>query len=198
MEIDLEEMTRLDVDGSPAYSAEELLDGEVVIRNENYGYWNSDSIDGYANPFFAKLTRELWRRFPHLLVLGECWGGYLFENRGPILARSGVVPRLFKLPQVLCGLFGKRLHKDGRLTVGEERQDVTQVKRWFEEGREMMPRGSVLVQSSTAHSWPYPAYLYGKGAWAAVDTLFFMPDLPITFMDEVNGHAFRVSTTQIY
>jgi len=48
------------------------------------------------------------------------------------------------------------------------------------------------MQSSTSHALPYPAYLYGQGTWAAIDTLFFMPDLPITFMGELDGDVFRV------
>lgn len=48
------------------------------------------------------------------------------------------------------------------------------------------------MQSSTAHSLPYPAFLYGKGTWAAIDILFFMPDVPITFMGELNGDIYKV------
>ena len=49
-----------------------------------------------------------------------------------------------------------------------------------------------MIQSSTAHTLPYPAYLYGKGTWAAIDILFFMPDIPITFMGELQGDIFKV------
>ena len=52
------------------------------------------------------------------------------------------------------------------------------------------------MQSSTSHALPYPAYLYGQGSWAAIDTLFFMPDLPITFMGELDGDVFRVGQIQ--
>ena len=41
MEPDLEEMTRLDDDGEPAYTPQERLDGDVVVRNENHGFWNT-------------------------------------------------------------------------------------------------------------------------------------------------------------
>jgi len=54
------------------------------------------------------------------------------------------------------------------------------------------------MQSSSAHVWPYPAYLYGKGTWAAVDILYFMPDVPITFMGEIEGEVYRIGTTQIF
>lgn len=43
---------------------------------------------------------------------------------------------------------------------------------------------------------PYPAYLYGRGAWAAIDILFFMPDVPITFMGELDGDVYKVGQQQ--
>lgn len=55
-----------------------------------------------------------------------------------------------------------------------------------------MPDGTILMQSSTAHSLPYPAFLYGKGSWAAIDILFFMPDIPITMFGELEGQVYRV------
>lgn len=45
MEIDLEELMRLDVDGKPAYTPLDLMNGEIVTRNENYGYWNSNTME---------------------------------------------------------------------------------------------------------------------------------------------------------
>jgi len=53
-----------------------------------------------------------------------------------------------------------------------------------------------MMQSSTAHSLPYPAYLYGKGTWAAIDILFFMPDVPITFNGELDGAVYKVGQVQ--
>jgi hypothetical protein len=38
------------------------MNGEIVKRNENYGYWNSTAMDKYANPFFVKLCRKLWEQ----------------------------------------------------------------------------------------------------------------------------------------
>jgi hypothetical protein len=116
MELDEEEMYRLDIDGEPAYNPEEILNGEIVIRNENCGFWASNSMESYANPFFVKMCKGIWEKFPNFMIVGECWGGYMFENRQAILARSGIIPRLFKLPQAISNLFGKKLHKDGRIT----------------------------------------------------------------------------------
>jgi hypothetical protein len=70
------------------------------------------------------------------------------------------------------------------------------IKKWYDETKRFLPEGAILIQSSTAHSLPYPAYLYGKGTWAAIDILFFMPDIPMTFMGELNGEVYRVGMQQ--
>lgn len=41
MEPDIEELRRVDVDGKPAYTPMDFLNGEIVIRNEYFGYWYS-------------------------------------------------------------------------------------------------------------------------------------------------------------
>ena len=197
MEVDLEELFRIDVDEEPAYTAEDVMNGEIVIRNENYGYWNTNSMETQANPFFVKLCRSVWAKNPNFMIIGECWGGFMFEHRQIILARSGVIPRLYKMPQTLCSVVGKKLNKDGRL-VECEKQSVTVMKKWYEDSRFCMPEGFIQLQSSTAHSWPYPAYMYGKASWAAVDILYFMPDIPITFMGEVDGDVHRLGSSSIF
>lgn len=98
MEVDLEELMRLDVDGQPAYSPADVLNGEVVIRNENWGYWNTNTMETYANPFFVKMCKKLWEELPDFMIIGECWGGFKFENRHILLSRSGIIPRMYKLP----------------------------------------------------------------------------------------------------
>jgi starch synthase len=132
------------------------------------------------------------------MILGECWGGFKFENRHILLSRSGIIPRMFKLPQAISSVFGKRLFKDGRVIQGEK-ESVKAINDWFEKSkRQFLPEGSILVQSSSSHQWPYPAYLYGKGTWAAVDILYFMPDVPITFMGEIDGEVYRIENTQVF
>jgi len=115
LEPDIEELTRKDPDGEFAYSHEDFMNGEVVIRNENFGYWNSNNMETYPNPFFIKLCMKLWLTNPNFMILGECWGGFMLENRQIILSRSGVVPRLYRLPMAISTLFGKKLHRDGRV-----------------------------------------------------------------------------------
>lgn len=98
MEVDSEELLRKDTDDQPAYTPADLLNGEIVIRNENCGYWNSNAMETYANPFFIKMCRKVWEVLPDFMMIGECWGGFKFENRHIFLSRSGIIPRMFKLP----------------------------------------------------------------------------------------------------
>lgn len=57
------------------------MDGEIVIRNENHGYWNTNTMEQYPNPFFIKMCKRLWEEVSNFMVIGECWGGFMFEHR---------------------------------------------------------------------------------------------------------------------
>jgi hypothetical protein len=171
--------------------------GEIVIRNENHGYWNTNVMESYSNPFFSKLCKKIWKLKPNFMIIGECWGGFMFEHRQIIMARSGVIPRLYKMPMAISSLFGKRLHKDGRIEKCVQ-ENVIAIKKWYDGTRRFLPDGTILIQSSTAHSLPYPAHLYGKGTWAAIDILYFMPDIPMTFMGEVNGEVYNITQQTVF
>lgn len=45
LEVDIEELHRDDVDGQPAYTPEQVMNGEIVLRNENHGYWNTNNME---------------------------------------------------------------------------------------------------------------------------------------------------------
>ncbi len=79
------------------------------------------------------------------MIIGECWGGFKFEHRQIILARSGVIPRLYKLPQTICSLFGKKLHRDGRITNLDKKESVVALKNWYDEGHKAVPQGTILL-----------------------------------------------------
>lgn len=114
------------------------MNGEIVIRNENHGYWHSNSLETYANPFFVKLCRALWSVHPNFMIIGECWGGFMFENRQIILSRSGIIPRLYNLPQVIASLFGKKLLRDGRIQPCEVKS-VTALREWYGQTHKFLP-----------------------------------------------------------
>ena len=77
-------------------------------------------------------------------------------------------------------------------------ENVSIIKEWFEENYQNLPEGAILVQSSSGQVWPYPALLYGRGNWSAIDLLFTLPDIPMTFMNEIDGEAYRVQITNVY
>lgn len=69
------------MDGVNAYTAKDVMDGLIVVKNENYGYWNTNMMENYANPFFIKMCKTIWETIPNFMIVGECWGGFMFENR---------------------------------------------------------------------------------------------------------------------
>ncbi|CAG9314556.1 unnamed protein product [Blepharisma stoltei] len=197
MELDAGEMYRKDTDGQPHYTTQEIFDGLVVKRNENYAYWASLLRDKYPNPIFVKICKELWREFPEFYIIADCWKGDGMEERDKCIISSGPIPRLYDLPVKLAALFGKKLHKNGSFEE-TEKKDVSIMRTWHEDMLRKMPEGAIVVQSSTGHSLPYPALLYGRGAWAAVDVLFFMNYVPMSFIGEQDGHAYRSKIGSLY
>ena len=104
---------------------------------------------------------------------------------------------MYKLPITISSLFGKKLHKDGRIE-NCTKENVVAIKKWYTETRRFLPEGTIILQSSTSHSLPYPAHLYGRGTWAAIDILYFMPDVPITFMGEIDGEVYNLGQQSIF
>jgi starch synthase len=197
MEIDAAEMYRNDIDGKPAYSPMEIMNGEIVMPNEESGFYNSDAGETYANPFLIKLTKEIWKYYPHFVFFGECWITGRFANRHVVLSKSGVIPRMYTLPILLSEILGKKIQRDGHIDKIAP-HSVETIKEWYNENYKGLPEGAVLVQSSSGQIWPYPALLYGRGNWAAVDLLFTLPDVPMTFMNEIDGEAYRVKIVNVY
>jgi hypothetical protein len=57
---------------------------------------------------------------------------------------------MFKMPQAISSIFGKKLFKDGRVS-NCEKDNVLALKKWYESNRMFLPEGSILIQSSSAH-----------------------------------------------
>ena len=77
-------------------------------------------------------------------------------------------------------------------------ENASIIKEWYKENYQNLPEGAFLVQSSSGQVWPYPALLYGRGSWSAIDLLFTLPDVPMTFMNEIDGESYRVQITNVY
>ena len=151
----------------------------------------------YPNPFMVKLCKTFWSHYKDFLILAESMTATGFEGREINIIKSGPIPRVYNLPYALASIFGQKLHPDGTITYCEKK-NANVFRSWYENIRKNQPAGSIVAQSTTSHSWPYPALLYKRGTWAAVDLIFFLPDLPMTFIGEQDGHAFRTKTTNIF
>ena len=197
MELNNYELYRIDNDGQPAYSPMEILNGEIVIPNSESGYWQTDNCENYANPLLIKLTREIWNEYPEFIFLGECWLEERYSQRHVSLVKSGIIPRMYTLPVILSQMLGKKILHNGNIESVQP-ENISIIKEWYEENYKNLPEGAILVQSSSGQVWPYPALLYGKGNWSAVDLLFTLPDVPMTFMNEIDGEAYRVQITNVY
>ena len=197
MEMDTAELFRIDIDGKPAYTPLEILNGEIVMPNAESGYWDTDNFESYANPLLVKLTKSIWNLYPNFIFIGECWLNEKFSQRHVSLTKSGIIPRLYTLPMILCEVLGKKIQRDGRIDSVAP-TDITLIKDWYNENYKDLPEGALLIQSSSGQVWPYPSLLYGRGNWSAVDLLFSLPDIPMTFMDEIDGEAYRVQITNVY
>jgi len=99
--------------------------------------------------------------------------------------------------EVAFGLLGRRIHRNGYIENSKP-TSVTIFKQWLEENNKNLPEGSLIVQSSCGQVWPYPALLYGRGNWPAIDLIFTLPDVPMTFMNEIDGAAYRIHVTNVY
>ena len=196
-EINAGEMFRIDNDGEPAYTAMDIINGEIVIPTEESGYWSSELCETYPNPLLIKMTKEIWKHHPQFVFFGECWLSEKFNKRHCSLTKSGIIPRMYTLPIIISEIFGRKIHRNGYIEQTKQ-GDVHILKDWYLDNYKNVPKGAMLIQSSSGQVWPYPALLYGRGNWSAVDILFTLPDIPMTFMDEIDGEAYRVKITNVY
>ena len=200
MELNMLEMYRNDNDGNLSYSPLEILNGDIIMPNFESGYWDCDNCEEYANPLLVKLTKEIWKEYPEFIFIGEC--GLEEEvsqpyNRHESLVKSGIIPRMYTLPAMICQMLGKKIMYDGNIESFPP-ENVSKIRELYEEHYQNLPEGAILVQSSGGLIWPYPALLYGRGNSIAIDLLFTLPDVPITFMNEIDGEAYRVQIINIY
>ena len=197
MEVDTAELTRIDSDGNVAYNQTEIINGEIVIPNTEKGYWDTENCDFYSNPFLIKLTKSIWNEFPNFIFIGECWQNDKIEKKHLNLIKSGVIPKMYNLPMNISQIFGKRLYQNGNIELIQY-HSINILKDWFKENYEKLPTGANIIQSSCSQAWPYPALLHGPGNLLAIDLLFTLPPIPMTFMDEINGEIHRVEIEGVY
>lgn len=149
--------------------------------------------ESFANPFYVKLCKTLWRHFPNFIIIGDILGGNGLEEREGNVIRSGPIPRLYKFPTAIASIYGQHLHRDGSVS-NRDKQTVNALRSWYETVRKNLPSGSIVIQSTTSHALPYPALIFKRALWSVIDLYFFLPDIPMTFLGEEDGHAFRTKT----
>jgi len=188
----LDELLRLDSDTQLHYSESEIFHGDIVLPFSNeavqYGVFGTQAFrnEAYPNPFFVKTTSTLWRTNPSFLVLAE-----VYWDREINAIVSGLIPYSSGLPRSLASVFGTGLTKDGTRMQLSQRQSVKAFYDWYELERMRFPQNSILLYGSS-HYTPYPTAMYGAGAWAAVDLMFLLPEVPITFVGEQAGWTMSV------
>ncbi|CBZ50111.1 granule-bound starch synthase WX-TsB protein,related [Neospora caninum Liverpool] len=135
-----------------------------------------------------------------------------------LLVSSGIVPQLHLFPTVLPAVLGKRQpvlpicpSSSEGFSCGEAaalRQTQLQMPLLPAPPRVLfstlfamhhnLPRGAVLIQASCTPASPLPALVYGRAAWAAVDLLMLLPDVPCTFAGEMEGAACRLGVPNVF
>lgn len=195
---DTEELWRVDVDGEECHSEQERLDADVARGNEESGFWASRAAArGYPNPLLAKLAREMWTIDAQFLLVGDAhWG------REGVTARSGVLPRTAALPKAAAAAQGWRVAKSGHVQPLRRplSAPVSRLHGWLRREAVAVPASAqtLLIRSTCGHSLPYPALLLGRATWPAVDLLFLLPGMPLTFQDEATGASYRLDVTNVY
>ena len=185
------EMERMDNDGKFHYTLQEIFDSEFVISSSDdahsFGYFGTQAYkDGYPNPLFIKATSSIWNEHPDFIFCGEVYWG-----REKNAITSGLIPYSTGIQRALSSVFGVGVNKDGVLARLDQRCNVKAFYDWYERERTTYPENSIIVYPSSNHYSPYPASIYGYGTWSTVDLLYFLPEVPSTYVGEHNGWSMK-------
>ena len=188
---DTKELERMDCDGQYHYDWQEIMDGDVVLPSTDeaysYGFFGTRAYEeGYPNPFFVKITSAIWQHHPQFIFTAE-----VYWNRQRSSIASGLIPFSTGISQALSSVFGTGRGRDGAFGRLPYRRDVKAFYDWYEMERTSYPQNSLVMYASSNHYCPYPVTLYGRGAWSAVDLLYFLPEVPATFVGEHGGWSFE-------
>jgi hypothetical protein len=197
--IDFDEMFRkeIDEDNLRRYTNYEIINGKIVLPNEECGFWNSFDIENlsediYPNPFFIKLTKNIWEQYPQFIFIGEFNDKNLkYVNRQFILSKSGLIPKIYIFPEAFSHLYEINLGIYPLMLFMKKNGINNMLKAYNEYFVKNMPLNTQCIISSGNDIWPYPNLLFGNGAIPYITALFTMNYIPMTFMDEINGDLKR-------
>jgi len=222
--VDLKEMLRVNVEDDQLirhYSNFEIINGNVVIPNQECGYWNSFNIEInrsekndnndideensniieniYPNPLFIKLTKNIWERYPEFIFIGEFINNSLkYNSREFVLGKSGLVPKLNMLPEVFTNLYNINTGINNIVPSFKKSSINDIIKNYYNLLSENLPQNSFFISASGGTIWPYPSLLYGQGCIPYITALFTLNHIPITYINEIYGKSKRYQLCSYY
>lgn len=60
-----------------------------------------------------------------------------------------------------------------------------------------LPKGTILLNSTTSPIWPYLPFIFKKATWAVIDLFFLLPHLTITSGYEYLGKTYKSKSINI-
>mmetsp|Transcript_9844 Transcript_9844/g.30033 ORF Transcript_9844/g.30033 Transcript_9844/m.30033 type:complete len:1593 (-) Transcript_9844:1566-6344(-) len=196
MALDSEEMFARDPDGEMHYSKSEIFYGMVVKANEETGYWTSDAALelNYPNPFLIKFAREMWHSYPSFYIIAEC-----HFQREALLTSSGSIVHSVRIPQILASIGGKSMRRDGTVAgiPQNKRSTARTFARLMKNESQYLPKGALIINCTCTHLSPYPAVLFGRRAWLAVDLVNFISGIPMVVLGEETGRSYRFNMAPV-
>ena len=203
------------------YSNYEIINGKVVIPNQECGYWNSfnfeankneknegEKIDDenssiisniYPNPLFIKMTKKIWEKYPEFIFIGEFINNSLkYNNREFILGKSGLVPKLNILPEIFTHLYAINTGINNIVPSFNKISINDIIKNYYNLLLDNLPLNSYFISASGGTIWPYPTLLYGPGCIPYITALFTLNNIPMTYMNEIYGKSKRYQLCSYY
>lgn len=195
---------REDADGEFHYGVPQIFNADIVLPahrvKRTLGYWGTKASHQYANPLFVKLIRKVWSKCPKFHIFAE-----MFWNRSKKAALSGVISLAPRLPLLIHIAMNEQTQPLPRRTANSFLQH------WYDKNNAQLPEGYTLVFPSTSHhtdlytsplqilNHPYvnethvskhvgsPALRYGLGAAAYISLMYFLPEVPMTYIGDQEG-----------
>ena len=212
--VDLKEMLRVNMEDGQMirhYSNFEIINGSVVLPNQECGYWNCFNIEInknennenddenssiieniYPNPLFIKLTKNIWEKNPEFIFIGEFINNNLkYNNREYVLGKSGLVPKINMFPEVFTNIYNISTGINNIIPSFKKTSINDIIKNYYSLLTNNLPLNSYFISASGGTIWPYPSLLYGPGCIPYITALFSLNNIPMTYFNEIYGKSKR-------
>ena len=219
--VDEKEMLRVNIEDDQMirhYSNFEIINGNVVLPNQECGYWNSFNIEInrnentenddensniieniYPNPLFIKLTKNIWEKYPEFIFVGEFINNSLkYNNREYVLGKSGLVPKLNMLPEIFTYIYNIVTGINNIIPSFKKTSINDIIKNYYSLLSDNLPLNSYFISASGGTIWPYPSLLYGPGCIPYITALFTLNNIPMTYFNEIYEKSKRYQLCSYY